>query len=98
MSARGPARRQRKPIWREWPLVLVLAVAGTGLWIVADDHFKRGTVVFALGVCLAAVLRAVLPNGSVGLLQVRSRFVDVLTLAALGGATLLAALIVPPPS
>ena len=26
-------------------------------------------VVFALGVCLAAVLRAVLPNGSVGLLH-----------------------------
>ena len=98
MSAPGPARRQRKQIWREWPLVLVLAVAGTGLWIVADDHFGGGTVVFALGVCLAAVLRAVLPNGSVGLLQVRSRFVDVLTLAALGGAMLVAALIVPPPS
>ena len=59
---------------------------------------SRKDVVFALGVCIAAVLRAVLPNGSVGLLQVRSRFVDVLTLAALGGATLVAALIVPPPS
>ena len=98
MSAPGPAPRQRRPIWREWPLVLVLTVAATGLWIVADDHFRRGTVVFALGVCLAALLRAVLPNGSAGLLQVRSRLVDVLTLAALGGATLVAALIVPPPS
>jgi hypothetical protein len=32
------------------------------------------------------------------MLRVRSRFVDVLTLAVLGGATLVAALIVPPPS
>ena len=98
MSAPGPAARQRRPIWREWPLVLVLAVMATGLWIVVDDHFRRGTVVFALGVCLAAVLRAALPHGSTGLLEVRSRFVDVLTLAALGGATLVAALIVPPPA
>ncbi|MGH8823670.1 MAG: DUF3017 domain-containing protein [Jiangellaceae bacterium] len=98
MSAPGPAHRRRKRIWREWPLILVLAVVGSGLWVVADDHFKRGTVLFALGVCLAAVLRAALPNGSAGLLRVRSRFVDVLTLAALGGATLVAALIVPPPT
>jgi hypothetical protein len=31
------------------------------------------------------------------MLRVRSRFVDVLTMAALGGSTLVAALIVPPP-
>ncbi len=98
MSRPAPGHRRTKPIWREWPLILVLAVVGTGLWVVADNHFKRGTVLFALGVCLAAVLRAVLPNGSVGLLRVRSRFVDVLTLAVLGGGTLVAALIVPPPS
>jgi hypothetical protein len=73
-------------------------MVGTALWIVADNHFRRGTVLFALGVCLAAGLRAVLPNGSVGLLRVRSRVVDVLTLASLGGGMLIAALIVPPPS
>jgi hypothetical protein len=84
--------------WREWPLLLVLAVVATSLAIVADNHFKRGTVLFALAICLAAFLRAVLPNGVAGMLQVRSRFVDVLTLAVLGGATLVAALIVPPPS
>jgi Protein of unknown function (DUF3017) len=90
---RGPARR----FLREWPLILVLAVAATSLWIVADNHFKRGTVLFGLAICLAAFLRAVLPNGAVGMLRVRSRFVDVLTMAALGGSTLVAALIVPPP-
>jgi hypothetical protein len=92
------AHRRARGVWHEWPLITVLAVLGTALWIVAADHFRRGTVLFALGVCLAAALRAVLPNGSAGLLRVRSRVVDVLTLAVLGGATLVAALIVPPPS
>ena len=81
----------------EWPLILVLAVVATSLWIVADNHFKSGTVLFALAICLAAFLRAVLPNGAVGMLRVRSRFVDVVTMAVLGGSTLVAALIVPPP-
>jgi hypothetical protein len=85
-------------VFREWPLILVLAVVAASMWIVADNHFKRGTVLFALAICLAAFLRAVLPNGAVGMLRVRSRFVDVLTMAALGGSTLIAALIVPPPS
>jgi Protein of unknown function (DUF3017) len=92
--------KDRGPSWRfvrEWPLILVLAVVAASLWIVADDHFKRGTVLFALAICLAALLRAVLPNGTIGMLRVRSRFVDVLTMAALGGSTLVAALIVPPP-
>ena len=90
--------RRARGVVHEWPLIVVLAVLGTALWNVAADHFRRGTVLFALGVCLAAVLRAVLPNGSAGLLRVRSRVVDVLTLAVLGGGTLVAALIVPPPS
>jgi hypothetical protein len=92
------AHRRTRGVWHEWPLIVVLAVLATALWIVAADHFRRGTVLFALGVCLAAALRAVLPNGSVGLLRVRSRVVDVLTLAVIGGGTLVAALIVPPPS
>ena len=98
MSRAQGTHRRARGVWHEWPLILVLAVLGTALWIVAADHFRRGTVLFALGVCLAAALRAVLPNGSVGLLQVRSRVVDVLTLAVIGGGTLVAALIVPPPS
>jgi hypothetical protein len=94
----GSHRRGRtRRFLREWPLILVLAVAATSLWIVADNHFKRGTVLFSMAICLAAFLRAVLPNGAAGMLRVRSRVVDVLTMAALGGCTLVAALIVPPP-
>jgi hypothetical protein len=87
-----------KAVFRQWPWLLVVAVIAAGVAVVADDHFRRGTVIIAGGVCLAAVLRAVLPNGRAGLLRVRSRLLDVLTLGFLGAGTLIAALIVPPPS
>ena len=85
-------------LYRQWPLVLVLAIIIAGLIVVADDHFRRGTVLIAGGVCLAAGLRAVLPTERAGIMRIRSRVLDVLTLALLGGGTLVAAPIVPPPS
>lgn len=82
----------------QWPHLLVLAIAAAGLVVVASDHFKRGTALLGAAICLAAVLRAVLPSRAAGWLRVRGRAVDVLTLAALGVATLIAAAVVPPPS
>jgi len=82
----------------EWPLVAVLGVCLAGLLVVLDNHFRRGTVLFAGGLVLAAGLRLVLPTPEAGSLAVRSRFTDVLTLAALGLGVLLTALVVPAPS
>lgn len=85
-------------VFRQWPLNLVLTIVAVGLIVVAENHFRRGTVIIAGGVCIAAGLRAVLPNGRAGLLVVRSRGIDLLTLGTLGAGTLISALIVPPPS
>jgi hypothetical protein len=82
----------------EWPLLAVWTVCGAGLIVVLSHHFRRGTVLFAGGLFLAAGLRAVLPPAAVGLLAVRGRIVDVLTLSALALGVLFTALIVPPPS
>ncbi|HEX3613458.1 MAG TPA: DUF3017 domain-containing protein [Sporichthyaceae bacterium] len=82
----------------EWPLLAVATVCGAGLIVVLSDHFRRGTVMFAGGLFLAAGLRAVLPAPVVGLLAVRGRVVDILTLLALALGVLLTALLVPPPS
>ena len=87
-----------RAVFRQWPILLVLAIIGAGLIVVADDHFRRGTVLIAGGVCVAAALRAMLPESTAGLMHVRSRVVDVLTLAFLGAGSLIASLIVPPPS
>jgi hypothetical protein len=78
---------------RQVPTLAVLAVGATGLgFVFADGEYERGAVVFAAAICLAAVLRAVLPDRWAGLLRVRSRWMDVTTLAILGVGALLAAL------
>jgi hypothetical protein len=81
----------------EWPLIAVLAVCASGVLVVLSEHFRRGTVLFAGGLVLAAGLRLLLPPAAAGLLAVRSRALDVLMLGALGLGVLLAALVVPPP-
>jgi hypothetical protein len=99
---RLPRQRARPDIRRvvasEWPLVSVLVVCSAGVLVVVSEHFRRGTVLFAGGLVLAAGLRALLPTESAGLLVVRGRLIDVMTLTALGLGVLLAALVVPPPS
>src|SRR5690625_3895004 len=74
-------------LFRQWPLIVTLSIVVAGLIVVADDHFLRGTVLIGLGVCVAILLRAVLPVERAGVLHVRSRAVDVLTLAFFGFGT-----------
>jgi hypothetical protein len=85
-------------VWRQWPLLISLSIVGVGLLVVSYNHFLRGTVIIAFGVCVAAFLRLVLSDEQAGVLRIRSKAIDVLTLSVLGLGTLIAALIVPPPS
>ncbi len=80
----------------EWPLGLVLLAGAVSLVVVAAGHFRRGTVLLSLSVCLAALLRALVPARSAGLLAVRSRVLDVAMLTLLGIGMLVLALVVPP--
>jgi hypothetical protein len=82
---------------REWPLGIVLLGMAAGLVVVASDHFRRGTALFAAAVALAALLRLVLPTRRAGLLVVRSRTVDVGVLAILAAGLGTLAVVVPPP-
>jgi hypothetical protein len=83
----------------EWPFGLVCLGVLTGLGIVVwADRFRRGTLVIAAAVLLGGWLRGLLPAEQAGLLKVRSRVVDVLTLAVLGVSLSVVALVVPPPS
>jgi Protein of unknown function (DUF3017) len=98
-TARHAQRSRRSlPLPREWPITLILLGVVASLLVVALNHFRRGTVLLALFVLLAGALRLVLPAREAGLLAVRSRVIDVLTLSGLGAALLFFALIVPPPS
>ncbi len=84
----------------------VLGVGGAGLvlmGLVGLEHapagvFRVGAVLLASAVCVAALLRALLPARFAGMLAMRSRRVDVLLYAALGIAALTLAVLVPPPT
>jgi hypothetical protein len=88
-----------RPGWvrREWAITLELTVAAVGLVIIGDRRFRPGCVVLGSALLLGAVLRAVLPERAVGMLHLRSRLVDVITMAVLGILTIVLALVVPQP-
>lgn len=82
----------------QWPIALVLVGLVVSLVVVATDHFRRGSVLFAGFVVLAFFLRLLLSDRDAGWLAVRSRGVDLACLGFLGLTISVFALIVPPPS
>ncbi|MQA02808.1 MAG: DUF3017 domain-containing protein [Streptosporangiales bacterium] len=87
----------RRRGFREWPLLTVCLGIGGGLAYLGLVDFKQGSMIVAVFVCLAAFLRIVLPERTVGLLAVRSRVVDVLSLLILGLALAIITVVVPHP-
>ncbi|HTY70825.1 MAG TPA: DUF3017 domain-containing protein [Actinomycetes bacterium] len=69
---------------RQWPITVVLVVAGIGLVVVAGRSFRPGCLLIAAALVLAALLRALLPDEAAGLLRLRSRVTDVAVLGVLG--------------
>lgn len=70
---------------RELPLLAAVLVAAVGLVTAAAfDHWRYGSGLVGLGLCLAAALRLGLPQRQAGLLVVRSRGVDAAVLLLLG--------------
>jgi len=70
----------------EVPLALVIVGVGIGLVTIALHHFRWGSLVISMSVLAAGVFRLVLPARQAGLLVVRGRFTDVVTMAFIGGA------------
>jgi predicted small integral membrane protein len=95
---------------RPWPAatagyLVVLAVIAVGLVLMAvvgwgpasDTLFRPGALLVAAGICLAALLRALLSERRAGMLVLRTRRTDVLVYGALGAAAVVLAIVVPPP-
>jgi hypothetical protein len=76
-------------------MLAVLAGVALGLVLVAQDRWRRGLLGVGMVLLGAAVLRLVLPTRSIGMLAVRSRVFDVLTLLAFGVAVIVLTLAVP---
>ncbi|MGD9619836.1 MAG: DUF3017 domain-containing protein [Mycolicibacterium sp.] len=75
-------------------LVGLLLVAAFAL--VAAGYWRRGTLVMAIGIGVAAALRLTLTDDRAGLLVVRSRTFDVLTTASVSAAVLYIAWTIDP--
>ncbi|MCF8526491.1 MAG: DUF3017 domain-containing protein [Candidatus Nanopelagicales bacterium] len=91
-------RHRSHGILRQWPITLVLAGVALAMILIALDSFRRGSVVLSASVLLAAFLRLLLPEGDAGLLAVRSKKIDVITLGLLGLGVTVFTFWVPPPS
>lgn len=83
---------------RQWPLLSVLLGIVVAMSFVAMDRFRVGSVLLALSVIAAFVLRLVLPGDAAGLLAVRRRSVDLVVLGVLALGLGVLSLWVPPPS
>ena len=93
----APAAAPRAGPFRQWPIVLVLIGVVISLTVVALGHFRRGSVLLAGTVVLAMFLRLLLREDEAGMLVVRSKVIDVVTLAVLGVALAVLAFAVPAP-
>jgi hypothetical protein len=77
----------------ELPLALVISGVAVGLVVIALHHFRWGNLVIAGSLLAGALLRLVLPTRRAGLLAVRARFTDVVTMLVMGVGLLVLALI-----
>lgn len=90
----APAPRGVKAVTTQWPFALVFTTAVVGVALVALGALKHGLTVLAAALLAGSVLRFVLPPARAGLLAVRRRGADVVTMALLGVALLLLALVI----
>jgi hypothetical protein len=76
----------RKVFAGQWPILLVGLIFIAAFVLVVAGYWRRGALVMAIGVGLAAVLRLTLTEDRAGLLAVRSRGIDFATTATVSAA------------
>ena len=89
----APQRKRRRAggLFADIPLALVICGVGVGLLVIAMHHFRWGNMAISISVLAGALFRLVLPARKAGLLVVRSRFTDVVTMGVIGGTLMLLA-------
>ncbi|HEX2214071.1 MAG TPA: DUF3017 domain-containing protein [Mycobacterium sp.] len=91
-----PKEFARKVFARQWPIWSVGLIFIAAFALVVAGYWRRGALVMAIGVGVAAVLRLVLSDDRAGLLAVRSRGVDFVTTATVSAAMLYIAWTIDP--
>jgi hypothetical protein len=86
----------RKVFAGQWPILLVGLIFVSAFGLVVAGYWRRGALVMAIGVGVAAVLRLALTEERAGLLAVRSRGIDFVTTATVSAAMLYVAWTIDP--
>jgi hypothetical protein len=86
----------RKVFAGQWPILLVGLIFIAAFGLVVAGYWRRGALVMAIGVGVAAALRLALTDDRAGLLVVRSRGVDFVTTATVSAAMLYIAWTIDP--
>jgi len=86
----------RKVFGGQWPILLPGVILIVAFVLVVAGYWRRGALVLAIGVAVAAVLRLMLPEERAGLLAVRSRGIDVATTASVSATILYIAWTIDP--
>jgi len=84
------ADRIRRWLRAEWPFLSVLGLVALSVvyLLLFHGHWRRGAAVLSSAVFLGAIFRATLPVTRIGLLKIRSRTLDTVSMAVLGGVIL----------
>jgi hypothetical protein len=80
----------------QWPILLVGLFIIAAFGLVIAGYWRRGALVLAIGVGIAAALRLTLADDRAGLLVVRSRGIDFATTASVSAAMLYIAWTIDP--
>ena len=92
----APKKFARKVFGGQWPILLPFLIFIAAFGLVIAGYWRRGSLVIAIGVAVAAVLRLVLSDDRAGLLAVRSRGIDFATTATVSAALIYISLTIDP--
>lgn len=80
----------------QWPILVVGLFFVAAFALVVAGYWRRGALVIAIGVGVAAALRLTLADDRAGLLVVRTRAIDFVTTASVSAAMLYIAWTIDP--
>ena len=80
----------------QWPILTVGVFLLAAFGLVVAGYWRRGALVLAIGVGVAAAMRLALTDERAGLLVVRSRTIDIATTATVSAALIYIALTIDP--
>ena len=95
--ARAHGRRHRSTdrLPPQFPMIVVMLIAGVGFVRILAEHWRQGTTLIGASLLVAGIIRALLPQDRAGLLAVRSQAMDVLCYVVLGVLVVVLASTVP---